>query len=135
MESECCRDHFCVKWLRMPEAAYQYKCQSAVIWCCSNCRNNISNKKLRKVLDKRMENTNPMITDMYKFIAGSSQRTVDKNTEVWKELTISKFAKKNNRSNRRSRRKTEKEKYILSFTKQKKVWKPMSDRKKTRKNS
>ena len=68
--------------------------------------NNTSNNKLRGGLDKMMEDSNPMITDMYKFIAGASQRKIDKNTEVWKKLTKLKVTpiKNQNRSNRRSRR-------------------------------
>ena len=97
MECERCREHYCAKCLKMPDAAYQYICQITVIWCCTACCPSVkqliseeqengtdfSTKKLRADLDTTMDNTKNMMNDLYKFIAGPSHGKVDEQTGVW----------------------------------------------------
>ena len=80
IDCDRCRGHFCAKCLRMPDAAYQYMCQPAKIWCCTDSskfvkklinedqesENNNSNKKSREDLNKMMKNMNTMIMEMCK---------------------------------------------------------------------
>ena len=84
----------------MPDAAYQYMCQTTVIWCCTACCPSVkqfiseeqesgtdhSTKKLRADLDTTMYNLKNMMNDLYKFLARPSHGKIDEQTGVWKEF-------------------------------------------------
>ena len=94
MEYERCLEHYCAKCLTMPDAAFQYMCQTIVSWCCTACcpsgkqliseeqesGTDHSTKKLRADLDTTLDNMKNMMNDLYKFIAGPSHG------KVWKEV-------------------------------------------------
>ena len=84
----------------MPDAAYQYICQTTVIWRCTACcpsvkhliseeqesGTNHSTKKIRADLDTTMDNMKNIMNDLYKFITGQSHGNVDEQTRVWREV-------------------------------------------------
>ena len=86
MECERCREHYCAKSLKIPDAAYQFMCQTTVIWCCTTCCPAVkqliseeqesgtdqSTKKLRADLDTTMDNMKTMMNDFYKLKEGPS---------------------------------------------------------------
>ena len=100
MEYERCREHYCAKCLKMPDAAYQYMCQTIVSCCCTACCPSVkqliseeqesgidhSTKKIRADLDTTLDNMKNMMNCLYKFIAGPSHGKVDEQTGVWKEV-------------------------------------------------